>query len=195
MISFAFTAEQIKSAPPEVRQWIEAEIHRALTTLTRPALGGEQPQPHTLAECSPAEAAEILNAINGNFLATRVFFELARETPHLREAPQLHLLDVGDILRHTQLTDPRLLGESFNAINRALQMIRNDAELSLFGSDEAGHTFVHETTHRSIRRLWQQLLGSQAMQSVPASPTAPLDDRIQLAPERAFPQPTQGLVA
>ena len=133
-----------------------------------------------------------MNAIGGNFLATRVFFELARETPHLREAPQLHLLNVGDILRHTQLTDPQMLAESFNAINRALQMIRNDAEVSLFGSDEAGHTFIHETAHRSVRRLWEQLLASQASPGMPVSPLALLDDRIHLAPEHAFAQATPG---
>ena len=36
MISFAFTMDQIRSAPPEIRSWFEAEIIAALRDATSP---------------------------------------------------------------------------------------------------------------------------------------------------------------
>jgi hypothetical protein len=35
--------------------------------------------------------------------------------------------------------------------------VRNDAEAALFGFDQYGHIYIHETTHYYIRRPWKQL--------------------------------------
>ena len=80
MTSFTFSAEQIKSAPPEARRWMENEIAKAL--------GGQahehdpsRMQAGALAATTIDEAIQILNLISGNFVVAQVFFELARETP------------------------------------------------------------------------------------------------------------------
>jgi hypothetical protein len=101
-------------------------------------------------------------AERGNFLLSQVFFELAREIPNRSSAPPLHALNIADILRHTRLSDGDRLADCFTAINQAFQSIRNDPEAALFGFDQYGHVYIHETTHRSIRWVWEQLVAAHS---------------------------------
>src|SRR5690348_16982714 len=72
-------------------------------------------------------------------------------------SPPLHALSIAEILRHTRLADGDRLADCFTAINRAFQSIRNDPEATLFGFDQYGHVFIHQTTHDSVRQIWEQL--------------------------------------
>ena len=157
MTSFTFSLEQLKTAPPEVRRWVEHEIGVALGALGRS--DHDQSQIHTaaLAACTPEEALQMFELIKDNFLLSQIFFELARETPAGRSAPPLHALNIADLLRHTRLSDGDRLADCFTAINQVFQRVRNDPEAALFGFDQYGHVYIHETTHHSIRRLWEQL--------------------------------------
>jgi hypothetical protein len=76
--SFTFTLEQIKSAPPEVRLWIE-QIAAAIRSL---ALTTPAPA-HTLevAACTPEEALRLFEMIRHDFAAVQVFLEMGREQP------------------------------------------------------------------------------------------------------------------
>jgi hypothetical protein len=161
MTSFAFTAEQVRSAPPEVRRWLENQIVAALAEM-RPPHDASQVHAAALASCSFAEAAQVLELIKEDFLLTQVFFELGRDMPGGRAAAPLHALDVGDLLRHTRVPDGDHLADYLTAINRAFQQVRGDPEATLFGFDEQGHVFVHEATFMSVRRLWQQLTAAPA---------------------------------
>jgi hypothetical protein len=160
MTSFTFSIEQVRSAPPEVRRWIEREIKAALATLNGPEHDPSQVHAAGVAACMPQEAAQLFEMIKSNFLLSQVFFELARDTPNSRGAAPLHPISVADILRHTRLGDGDRLVDCFTAINQAFQMIRNDPEATLFGFDQQGHVFIHQTTHDSIRRLWEQLFAA-----------------------------------
>lgn len=197
MTSFTFSADQVRSAPPEVRRWIENEVVRAL----RGSLDQEasRAKANELTACSFEEITRIFNMIAGNFIVAKVFFELGRETPfaHEADAPQLHALDFGDILRHTQLADAARVVDCLNLINQALQTVRNDPEATLFASDPRGHVFVHDTTSRNIRKLWEHLVASHAAQAsaLPAEPAgspvfadgpAPLESGDAARPEYAF---------
>jgi hypothetical protein len=128
MTSFTFSAEQVKSAPPEVRRWIENEVARALAMQTTPAHDSSKMQVNALAACTIDEVAEIFSLISGNFLVTQVFFELARDTPITQSIPSLHALNLSDIQRHVQLADGHVLFECLSVISQALQRIRNDAD-------------------------------------------------------------------
>ena len=157
MTSFTFSLEQLRAAPPEVRRWVEQEIGAALGALSR--LNRDQSQVHNaaLAACTSEEALQMFESIKDNFLLSQVFFELARETPAGRTAPPLHALNIADLLRHTRLSDGDRLADCFTAINQIFQTVRNDSEAALFGFDQHGHVYIHETTHHSIRRVWEQL--------------------------------------
>jgi hypothetical protein len=157
MTSFTFSLEQLKTAPPEVRRWVEHEVDAALGALGR--IDHDQSQVHTaaLAACTPEDALQMFELIKDNFLLSQVFFELARETPAGRTALPLHALNIADLLRHTRLPDGDRLADCFTAINQIFQTVRNDPEAALFGFDQYGHVYIHETTHHSIRRMWEQL--------------------------------------
>src|SRR5262249_34231874 len=150
MTSFTFSAEQMRSAPPEVRRWIEREVTAALAAMGKPGHDPSQVHAGALAACVPQEAAQLYELIKGNFLLSQVFFELARDSLNGHAAAPLHPLSVADILRHTRLGDGDHLVDCFSAINQAFQTLRNDPETTLFGFDQYGHVLIHQTTHNSI---------------------------------------------
>ncbi len=162
MTSFAFSIEQVRSAPPEVRRWIEREIAASLAAVNKAEHDASQVHAAALAACMPEEAAQIFELVRGNFLLSQVFFELARETPTSHDAAPLYPISIADILRHTRLSDGDRLVDCFTAINQAFRSIRNDPDATLFGFDQYGHVFVHQTTHDSIRQLWEQLFAAHA---------------------------------
>jgi len=162
MTSFTFSAEQLMLAPPEVRRWVERELAATLAALSRPAHDPPQVHAAALAACSLQEASQLFEVIKGDFLLSQVFFELAREMPGGQAPAPLHPLSIADILRHTRLRDGDRLVDCFTAINQAFQAIRNDSEATLFGFDQQGHVFIHQTTHDSIRQLWDQLFAPHA---------------------------------
>jgi hypothetical protein len=162
MTGFTFSIEQVRSAPPEVRRWIEREITAALAALNRSEHDPSQVHEAALAACMPQEAAQLFEVIKGDFLLSQVFFELARDMPNGHGPARFHPLSVADIVRHTRLTDGDRLVDCFTAINQAFQTIRNDPEATLFGFDQQGHVFIHQTTHHSIRQLWEQLYAAHA---------------------------------
>ncbi len=182
VVGFTLSAEQVRAAPPEVRQWIANEIAAALAVATR----APQRPAHAaaLAACTPQEALRLFEAIRSDFAACQVFLELARETPAGYATPPLHALGIGDILRHTRLGEPRLI-ESLTAINRLFQQLRDDPAATLFGFDQNGHLFIDETTHRSIRRLWETLVENRAAASEPQG-------GVEAPPEIGFSPPHLG---
>ena len=169
MTSFTFSAEQIRSAPPEARRWMENEIAKALGAQAHEH-DPSRMQASALAATTLDEAIQIFNQISGNFVVAQVFFELARETPLAQGIPSLHGLNLGDMQRHVQLGDGRQLAECLNAITHALQKVRNDSSASLFAHDERGHIYIHETTYRNIRMLREQLVSANSS-ATPAGPT------------------------
>ena len=189
MTSFTFSAEQIKSAPPEARRWMENEIAKALGA---PAHEHDpsRMKADALAATTIDEAVQIFNLIMGNFLVTQVFFELARETPLAQGIPSLHGLNLGDMQRHVQLGDGRQLAECLNVITHALRKVRNDPTASLFAHDERGHIYIHETTYRNIRMLREQLISpnSSGAQGQPTEAGVESPEPV-MRPEHAFARP------
>lgn len=161
MTSFTFTAEELMTAPAEVRQWVISRVEGGLATMMR---AGPAPAAHsgTLASCTIDEAAQLFDLIKTDFAAVQVLFELGRDRPMADVGQQpLHALSLSDMIRHTRLDDARLL-ECLRTINLAYQQVRQDAQAALFGFDQANHIYIHEMTHRSLKALWQELVGSRA---------------------------------
>jgi hypothetical protein len=170
MISFTFSLDQVKSAPPEVRRWIEREAAVWLASLSRPEPDTSHPQAAALAACTVQEAAEVYELIKSNFLLSQVFFELAREMPGKRGGAPLYALSLADMLRQTRLADGDRLVDCFSAITQAFRTVRDDPQAALFGFDQYGQVWIHQMTHDSIRALWEQLFHRQPpMAGEPAS--------------------------
>ena len=172
MTSFTFTAEQLRLAPPEVRRWAVQEIAQALAAAERPSHDPSQVRAAALASCTAEEALHVFTIIRSNFVITQVFFELARDAAPGVRVPPLHPLNTGDILRHTRLAHGDGLLECFNVINEAFRQIRGAAEATLFGFDSHGHVYIHEGTHLSIRRLFEELVKPSPVATSGAEPTA-----------------------
>jgi hypothetical protein len=162
MMGFTFSLEQLRAAPPEVRRWLETEIGAALASLNRPEPSPPEPHRTELAACTPQEAARMFELIKDNFLLSQVFFELAREMPHPGAPAPFYALNIGEILRHTRLEDGDRLADCFAALDKIFQSMRNDGGTALFGFDQFGRVYIHETTHQSIHRVWQQLVAAHA---------------------------------
>jgi len=157
MTSFTFTPEQVRTAPPEVRNWMVRQIMQALSAGERPSHDPAHAERAALSACSVEEALQIFNLIRGDFVLTQVFFEIARDPAPGRSAPSLHILDVGELLHHTRLHSGEALVESLEAINAAFREIHHGADATLFGFDDHGHVYVRQETHLSVRQVWEQL--------------------------------------
>jgi hypothetical protein len=174
MVGLVLTPEQVRSAPPEVREWIKG--------LVEAELAGEFAHPRcesgaTLAACSRDEAAAILERIRGDYLASQVFFELGRDSPpEMPQPPQLHRIAIVDIMRHTRLANLDQLSAYLAAIQETFRAVRNDPAAALFAFDQRGGCYTHETTHQSIKRLWLDLVMNQmpamAVAGPPGDPAA-----------------------
>jgi hypothetical protein len=155
---FTFSAEQIRSAPPEVRQWIQDQIASALLSIAKPPPEtGEHST--ALAVCTPEEAVQVFEIIRSDFVVAQVFLELALAAEV--SSSNLYALDIDHILRRTRLTEGRLL-DCFRIIGEAYQQVRHDPNTALFGFDQNNHIFIDAGTNHSIRSLWQQLATMRA---------------------------------
>ena len=168
MVSFTFSAEQVKMAPPEVRRWMENEIVKALSGapqsaaaqsfVSQPVEDTTQSLEGALAAGNAEELQETFKRISGNSIVARVFFELARDTAFAPVPTPFHVVNLGDVMRHLQLADAEQLFTCLDVINQAFQQIRSDPEASLFAFDDRGHIYLHNMTYRGIRQVWQQLV-------------------------------------
>ena len=156
MTSFTFTSEDLKSAPGEIRRWLISRIESELLALTSAAPVSPSIPAPALAACTPEEAAGIFDLLKGDFAATHVLLELARDELGSNPAMPFHAVNIGTLIRNTRLDDHRLVS-CLQTISRAFQQVRGDPQAMLFGFDQANHIYIHEATHRSVQALWQEL--------------------------------------
>ncbi len=165
MVGFTFSAKQIKSAPLEVRRWMETEIVKALTG--EPAAAGDAPSPESaerlqsaLSAGTSTEMEETFRRVSNDSIIARVFFELARDTRFSGNATPFHVVALVDVMRHLQLVEAQQVLTCLDTINQAFQQIRRDPHASLFALDETGHIYLHDLTYHGIRQVWQQLVAA-----------------------------------
>ncbi len=184
MAGFTLTLEDLRSAPPEVRRWLVGRIEGDLSMLVSAPPATPPAQAPTLAGCTPDEALGVLELLQGDFAATHVFLELARDEPRADASDSLHAVSISALVRNTRLDERRLVS-CLRSINRAFQQVRQDPAATLFGFDQADHIYVHETTYRSIRSLWQELTRPHAPPDPKA--TGPVDWPMSFQPRELGP--------
>jgi len=174
MVNLVLTNDQIRSAPLPVREWVRNLLAAELDLPVR-AMEPREETARTLAECTVDEAALILEGIQNDYLACQVFFELGREAVPGRAPPaSIRRTSLEEIMHHVRLTDVQHLAACLDEIGQAFRRVRNDEAVLLFAFDQQGGCYVHETTRRSIRALWQALVTSRLGVSAPAvSPVMP----------------------
>ena len=164
MAGITLSMDDIKTAPPEVRRWLEHEIARALGLQAAPTPA----QAPSLVGCNIEEARDMLALVQGMLPVVSVFFELGREAASVA-VHGLRAFRIADILRHARLQSPEQVIQCLNVLTQALRRARGDATpargdatAEFFALDDQGHCLVAEATMRSILRLWQEIVAQRA---------------------------------
>ena len=153
MAGITLSADEIKSAPPEVRRWLEHEVLRALGGQAGPA----PTAPPALVGCNSEEARDMLALVQTMLPVVRVFWELAREAGSVA-VHGMRAFRIADIQRHAGLEAPDQVVECLDLLTAALRRVRGDVTAAFYAVDEQGHCLVAEATMRSILRLWQEIM-------------------------------------
>ena len=157
MAGITLSMDDIKTAPPEVRRWLEHEIARALGLQAAPTPA----QAPSLVGCNIEEARDMLALVQGMLPVVSVFFELGREAASVA-VHGLRAFRIADILRHARLQSPEQVIQCLNVLTQALRRARGDATAEFFALDDQGHCLVAEATMRSVLRLWQEIVAQRA---------------------------------
>ncbi len=185
MIGITLTSEQIRSAPPEVRRWIEREVMASLGQQPQPADDGK-PHGEHLAVCSAAQAQAVLAQIRGIRPVVNVFFELGRQGAVFGQ-PGIEAYRLLDIAHHTRLPDAAQVIACLDIINQAFSNACGDVTARFCGLDREGHCFIAAETQQNILRLWQQVIARQqvALDEADSAPAAEATVPAGAAPEAA----------
>jgi hypothetical protein len=158
MAGITLSADEIRAAPTEVRQWIEREISRSLGTSRLP-IGIEGRSDH-IVPCSMEELSVILAGIQNMLPVVNVFFELGREGLPVKGMVAFRLTD---IVNNARLRSADEAMACLNIINRAVEQVRNDDRISFCGLDENGYCFVPQQTQRNLHSLWRDVVSSRPL--------------------------------
>lgn len=157
MVGITLSSEQIRSAPPEIRRWLERQVVQSLG-LQVPAAAPE-PRPKQLAICSGQELNAMLTLMRGILPAVNVFFELGHLGKTLGNG-ELEVFRLIDIAHQARLQSAGQVATCLNIMNQAIRQVRRDAEATFCVLD-GEHCYIAAQTQRNIGRLWQELVERQ----------------------------------
>ncbi|MGC2782155.1 MAG: hypothetical protein WA418_41630 [Bradyrhizobium sp.] len=161
MIGITLSADQILSAPPEVRRWIEHQVLSGLGLAAEtPPMPALPVQGAHLVACTADDAAKILAQIQGLLPAVNVFFEFGRPGVAMGQPP-IMMFRLIDILHHTRLQNIGQVMASLEMINKALIEARRDPSARFCGFDNEGHCLIAPETQRAIASVWQAVIAKQ----------------------------------
>jgi hypothetical protein len=164
MIGITLTIDQIRNAPPPVRQWIEKEVTAALG-LSGPQAGPtvarqETHQETHLVACRAEDTEAIFAQIQNVLPAVNIFFEFGRPTISYGDPPVM-IYRLLDLMYHARLHDVGQVVACLQMIDEALAGLRHDAAARFCGFDNEGHCFILAQTQESIAALWQKIASRQ----------------------------------
>jgi hypothetical protein len=164
MIGITLTADQIRNAPPQVRQWIEHEVMAGLGLAADALVAPSQAQPAQTAHlvgCSVEEVEAILARIQGMLPAVNVLFEFSRPAISYGTPPVM-AFRLLDIMHHTRLANIEQVTTCLGLINQALTELRKDPTARFCAFDHVGHCLIPPETQQSIAALWRRIAERQA---------------------------------
>jgi hypothetical protein len=171
MVGIALSAEEVRSAPPEIRTWLARQAAGLFGTgaaeASHPVRNRWPPVPSR--RRAPAEASAILSQIQGMLPVVSVFFELGREAAGFA-GRGVRVFNLPDIQRHARLRAPEQVAQCLSMINQVLGATHNDPSASLCALDPQGHCFVVKTTCHAILALWHEIVASRALEPVETMP-------------------------
>ena len=161
MVGITLSPEQLRAAPADVRRWIEHEVAVSLGLRAPEAVEAKRGSPQ-LVGLTVDEAAKVFSLIEGTLPVINVFFELGREggSAGVNDLEAFRLVDV---VRHARLQTMDQLADCLNVINAAVRSVRADANATFYGLDQRGYCFIAGQTHRSIQRIWQEIVMERSL--------------------------------
>ena len=156
MIGITLTLDQIRNAPPPVRQWIQNEVSTAFGLSQPEAAPAAPPQQAHMVTCSLEDAEAIFAEIQNVLPTVNVFFEFGRPTISYGEPPMM-IYRLLDLMYHARLHDVGQVMTCLQMVDEVLGKLRHDATARFCGFDNEGHCFIPTQTQASIAALWQKI--------------------------------------
>ena len=170
MVDITLSSERIRTAPIEVRRWIENELAESIGMRAPVAM----PVHHErLAPCTQDELAQIFDFARGMPPVVNVMLELGRDTG--AQLPNNAVVfRLRDIAAHAHLQGVSQVTACLKILNEALQELRNDREILLCAVDEEERGYVTAETQAGIREVWRAFVAAHeqmvAIRPITASP-------------------------
>lgn len=167
MVSVTLSPEEIRSAPPEVRQWLERKI-----TVMLGQTAHVLPHSPQLVHCTLQEVEAIYVSLRDMVPVVTVLFELGREAASVVQG-DMEAFRLSDLLHHTRLPDLQQLVACLRLIDRAFHETHGETG-ALFAVDPEGYCIMQAETRRNILLLWTHLFATHGIvteeETVPANP-------------------------
>lgn len=161
-LSLVITSEELRTAPREVRQWLQRLIGAPDPTNLVFERNGFRYTDETLAILDEAETLAVLECIADDFVATQVLFQFGSDCYDPATGVQhAHVVSAADIARYTEIHSPATIPDYLNRIEQSVRDLRGDQTASLFRRHAHGRYSVHESTQVAIHRVWEKLMKAQ----------------------------------
>jgi hypothetical protein len=167
MVDITLSSDRIRTAPIEVRRWIENELAESLGMRAPVPL----PVHHDhLVSCLRDELAEIFDFVRGMPPVLNVLLELGRETGTVLPSGAV-MFRLRDIAVHAHLQASQVAA-SLKILNDALQELRSVRDVLLCAVDDEERCYIGAGTQVAIREVWQAFVAAHE-QMTPVKPIAP----------------------
>ena len=165
MVDITLSSERIRTAPIEVRRWIENELAESL--------GMRAPVPlpvhhEHLVPCMRDELTQIFDFVRGMPPVLNVLLELGRETGMPLPNGAL-MFRLRDIAVHAHLQGASQVLACLKILNQALQELRSDSDALLCAVDEEERCYIGAETQAAIREVWRAFVAAHE-QMIPLKP-------------------------
>ena len=160
MVGITLSPKQIRTAPADIRRWIEREVFASLG-LQVSMSEANQPREEHLSACGAEEVAAILYQVQGVLPAVNVFFEFGRQGATVG-LPRVQAFRLLDIANHTRLQVAQVMA-CLGIINEALCRVQRDSTARFCAFDQEGYCFIALQTQQSILHLWEEMIADQKL--------------------------------
>lgn len=156
MVDITLSSDRIRTAPVEVRRWIENELADSLGMSTPPL----PPTHHErLVTCSAQEVGQILDFVQGMPPVVNVLLEIGRVAGS-RLPNKIVMTTLHEISARAHLQAAPQVIACLRIINEALQQIRGDQDALLCSVDEEERCYIAFETQAHIQEVWQAILAA-----------------------------------
>lgn len=182
MVDITLSTERIRTAPVEVRRWIENELAESLG-MRAPV---QVPAHHEhLVPCAREEMTQIFDYVRGMPPVLNVLLELGRETG-VPLAGGAIMFRLRDIAVHAHLQGASQVVACVKILNQALQELRSDSDALVCAVDEEERCYIGAATQAAIREVWRAFVAAHEqtpVKSITTTASPPYSAQVSVPPQ------------